>query len=283
MTDRSDALAADWLSACRRAGEGVRRLLHEAPTSEERVLETGTTGEGGDRTLIIDEAAEDVVFAELDRLHAEGHRFCAVSEERGTVDYGDDRVRVIIDPIDGSLNAKRGLTHHALSIAIADGPTMADVAYGYVLDFGPREEWWAARGGGAFLDGVRLDPPDERRTPDGRLEVVAIESASPRPLAAAMDELVPHVRRIRAIGSIAISLCQLAATRVDGMASLWVCRGVDAAAAQLVVRESGGLVAFPAMDDPLGAPLGVEAPSPVVGARTPEALATLVRVPVCTR
>src|SRR5436190_20998941 len=96
---RMSALEADWLDACRRAAEGLRGVLRDNPTSRERVIETGTMGEGGDRTLIIDQAAEDAVFTELDRLHADGHRFCAVSEERGIVDYGDDEVRVVIDPI----------------------------------------------------------------------------------------------------------------------------------------------------------------------------------------
>ncbi len=177
------------------------------------------------------------------------------------------------------MNAKRGLTHHALSIAVADGPTMGDVAFGYVLDLGPEEEWWARRGEGAWLDGTRLTPPGERRTRDGRLELVAIESASPRWIAAAGPELERTVGRVRAIGSIAISLCQVAAARVDGMATLWKCRAVDAAAAQLIVRESGGLVAFTAMDEPLGAPLDLEPRSPVVAARTQQALAELSRLP----
>lgn len=273
------ALEADWLGACRRAAGGLRTVLRESPTTSDRVRETGTTGGGGDQTLLIDEAAEDAVFAELERLHGEGHRFCAVSEERGVVSFGGDEVRVIIDPIDGSTNAKRGLTHHALSIAVADGPTMADVAFGYVLDLGPEEEWWAHRGQGAFLDGLRLDPPGERRNEEGKLELVAIESAAPRWIAAAGAELEQTVGRVRAIGSIAISLCQVAATRVDGMATLWKCRAVDAAAAQLIVRESGGLVAFTALDDPLGAPLDLEPRSPVVAARTPEALAEMARLP----
>lgn len=275
----ASALEADWLGACRRAADGLRAVMRDSPSSPERLRETGTTGEGGDQTLLIDQAAEDAVFAELERLHGEGHRFCAVSEERGLVDFGDENVRVVIDPIDGSTNAKRGLTHHALSIAVADGPTMADVVFGYVLDLGPEEEWWARRGEGAYLDGKRLDPPPERRTAEGKLELVAIESAAPRWIAAAGDELERRVGRVRAIGSIAISLCQLAATRVDGMATLWKCRAVDAAAAQLIVRESGGLVAFTAMDDPLGAPLDLEPHSPVVAARTPEALAELARLP----
>ena len=72
------------------------------------MLETGEVGGGGDRTLLIDAEAEAAVFAELDRLHDDGARFTAVSEERGAVDYGDPGVIVIIDPIDGSINAKRG-------------------------------------------------------------------------------------------------------------------------------------------------------------------------------
>lgn len=273
------ALDADWLGACRRAADGVRAVLRQNPTTAHRLRETGTTGGGGDQTLEIDQAAEDAVFAQLERLHGDGHRFCAVSEERGVVDFGDPGIKVVIDPIDGSTNAKRGLTHHALSIAVADGATMADVAFGYVLDLGPEEEWWARRGEGAFLDGGRLDPPGERRTEEGRLELVAIESAAPRWIAAAGAELEQTAGRVRAIGSIAISLCQVAATRVDGMATLWKCRAVDAAAAQLIVRESGGLVAFTAMGDPLAAPLDLEPRSPVVAARTPEALAELSRLP----
>src|ERR671934_2140594 len=143
----------DWLGAGRRAAQGLQDVLVDHPTSRERVIETGERGEGGDRTLVIDAAAEDAVFGQLDRLSADGARFTAVSEERGYVDYGDRDVLVVIDPIDGSLNAKRGLTHHALSIAVATGPTMADVVFGYVYDLGPGEEWRATLGLGAFVNG----------------------------------------------------------------------------------------------------------------------------------
>jgi myo-inositol-1(or 4)-monophosphatase len=277
---QGELLAFDWLGACRRAAQGLRDVLAEHPTSRERVIETGERGEGGDCTLVIDAEAEDAVFGELERLHADGARFTAVSEERGYVDFGDPGALVVIDPIDGSMNAKRGLTHHALSIAVADGPTMADVAFGYVYDLGPGEEWRATRGLGAFLNDEPLaNPQPERRKRDGRLELVAIESADPRWLADSSDALVRVTGRLRAIGSIAVSMCQVAATRVDGMASLWNSRAVDAAAAQLVVRESGGYVAFTAMDEPLGAPLDLEPRSPVVAARTERALAELATLP----
>src|ERR1700750_3078685 len=191
-----ELLSHDWLGACRRAAEGLRTVLRDHPTSAERVIETGERGEGGDLTLVIDAAAEDAVFSELERLHRDGARFTAVSEERGNVDFGDPDVLVVIDPIDGSMNAKRGLTHHALSVAVADGPTMADVAFGYVYDLGPMEEWCATRGGGVRLNGAPLaTPPPERRTRHGRLELVAIESADPRWLAASSDALVHVTRR----------------------------------------------------------------------------------------
>jgi myo-inositol-1(or 4)-monophosphatase len=279
MATSTALVDTDWLGACRRAADGLKAVLRDTPTSIERVIETGERGGGGDRTLVIDSRAEDAVFAELERLHDDGARFTAVSEERGVVDFGDPDVLVVIDPIDGSLNAKRGLSHHALSIAVADGPTMADVAFGYVYDLGPGEEWRAVRGEGAFLDDVLLAPPPERQTADGRLEVVAIESTDPVYVAASVDELLVVAHRLRAIGSIAISLCQVAATRVDGMATLWKCRAVDAAAAQLIVRESGGFVAFGRSDSPLAAVLDLVPRDPVIAARTPQSLARLARVP----
>jgi myo-inositol-1(or 4)-monophosphatase len=280
MSSTRSALDADWLGVCRRAARGLGRILAEFPSTEQRAVETGSRGSGGDRTLVIDQSAETVVLAELDALHTQGHRFVALSEERGEIDYGDPGVRVIIDPIDGSLNAKRGLPHHAISIAVADGDTMADVAFGYVYDFGPSEEWWAQRGEGAWLNGELLDPTlGERRGRDGKLEILGIESADPRWVAASIDSLVDSAYRLRVLGTIAASLCQVAAARFDGMVSLRDSRGVDAAAGQLIVREAGGHVSFPRFADRLRAPLDAEPSSPVIAARSLETLHELERIP----
>ncbi len=264
-------------------------ILREAPSTAERVRETGTRGEGGDDTLLIDAAAEAAVFAELDTMHRAGARFRAVSEERGAVDFGYDPAApllVVIDPIDGSLNAKRGLPHHSISIAVADGPTMADVAFAFVHDFGPDEEWVARRGEGAELDGVALaTAPGERRTATGLLELVGLESADPRWIQEAAPALLDVAHRVRALGTIAVSLCQVAAARLDGMSTIKGCRSIDAAAAQLVVREAGGLVAFPGFgedaEESLAAtPLEDLSPrSALVAARTERGLADVGRIP----
>ncbi|MBV8944499.1 MAG: hypothetical protein JOZ95_03710, partial [Solirubrobacterales bacterium] len=133
---------------------------------------------------------------------------------------------------------------------------------------------------GAWLDGARLDPSlPERRGRDGRLEVLGIESADPRWVQASIDSLVETAYRLRALGTIASSLCQVAAARFDGLVSLRRSRGVDAAAGQLIVREAGGLVSFPWCDEPLSAPLTSEPASPVIAARSSETLSFLARIP----
>ena len=274
------AHAPDWLGAARAATEELRSILAAAPTTAQRARETGTRGEGGDRTLEIDAAAEAAVFRRLEDLHAQGHAFTAISEERGRVDFGGGGTYVVIDPLDGSKNAKRGLPHHALSLAVADGPTMADVTLGYVHDFGPAEEWVAHRGRGAFLDGERLDPGVAERRTRGRLELVGVESADPRWIRDVADELADCAHRVRALGAMAVTLCQVAAARLDGMTTLQRCRAVDVAAAQLIVREGGGLVAFPGAPSPLAAPLDVMEPVyGLVAARSPEGLAELASIP----
>jgi myo-inositol-1(or 4)-monophosphatase len=272
--------APDWLGAARAAVRELQAVLAAAPTTAERARETGTRGEGGDQTLEIDAAAEEAVFRRLEALHADGHRFVAISEERGRIDFGGGPVRVVIDPLDGSKNAKRGLPHHALSFAVAHGDTMADVVFGFVHDFGAGEEWVATRGEGARLNGVLLDPGVPERRVGGKLELLGIESADPRWVRDSADALAARAHRLRAIGAIAVTMSQVAAARLDGMVTLRRARAVDVAAAQLIVREAGGCVAFIACDDPLGAPLEPLSPvSPVVAARSEAAVRELSDIP----
>jgi myo-inositol-1(or 4)-monophosphatase len=278
--------ATDWLGACRRAADGLARLLDGAGDTDERAVETGTRGAGGDRTLVLDRSAEEIVFAELETIHAQGVDFTAISEERGEQAFGDGRLRVVIDPIDGSLNAKRDALHYSLSVAVADGETMADVGFGFVHDFGAREQWWAIRGEGAWHapagrpdDARRLDPtPGARRSSQGKLELLAIENADPRWVRDSAEQLVEVAHRLRALGTIAVALCQVAAARYDGLVTLKRSRGVDAAAGQLIVREAGGLITFPDCAGPLAAALDATPSSRLIAARDEAGLRALQAV-----
>jgi myo-inositol-1(or 4)-monophosphatase len=265
-----DVFSADWLGICRRAVAAQRAIFERATGSEERTVYEGV-GEGGDHTLVIDRECEDVFFAELESLAAEGASFVAISEERGEVEFGSGGpVRVVIDPIDGSLNARRTIPSHSLSVAVASGPSMADVELGFVHDFGADEEFAARRGAGAMLAGA----PARVAAPGEKLEIVGLESAEPERSLPVLERLSGRAYRLRVVGSIAITASYVAAGRFDAMLSLRPCRSVDAAAAQLIVREAGGAVAFGelALEE---ASLDLDARYPIAAASSEDGLRTV--------
>jgi myo-inositol-1(or 4)-monophosphatase len=264
----------DWREAFRRTVSAHRELFAGTPGIEARTVYEGV-GEGGDRTLEIDRRAEDVVFEELAALHEAGAEFTAVSEERGEVAFGDGSSawRVVIDPIDGSLNARRTIPSHSLSVAIASGSSLADVEYAFVHDFGAGEEFSADHHRGAWLD----DEPLLARGPGYGLELVGLEASKPELIAPIIDGLAGKAFRVRSLGSLAISLCYVAAGRFDGLVSARPTRSVDIAAAQLIAREAGAVVKFDPYDLD-GAHLGLEARYEVVGALDEELLGTLLAI-----
>jgi myo-inositol-1(or 4)-monophosphatase len=97
-------------------------------------------------------------------------------------------------------------------------------------------------------------------------------------VARSIEGLEGCAHRLRALGTIASTLCQVAGARFDGMVTLSRARGVDAAAGQLIVREAGGLVSFTAFADRLGAPMDTTPSSPLVAARSEQGLRELEAV-----
>ncbi|HET7555319.1 MAG TPA: inositol monophosphatase family protein [Gaiellaceae bacterium] len=248
----------DWLGVCREAVEDVRGVLAELPTRAEREPVVGE-GEGGDETTAVDAGAERVILARLREL--EGTTI--VSEEAGVL--GDGPTRVVVDPIDGSLNAKREIPFFAVSIAVAEGATMEDVVFAYVYDFGSGEEWVAERGQGARLNGAPLDGTRPKET----IEILSFEATLTSSIAEKAAAMVGLAYRLRVMGSLALSLCHLAAGRVDAVCSLKPARAVDIAAAQLLVREQGLAIELPEAPPFARAPLDIEGRSRVVAAATP--------------
>ena len=185
-----------------------------------------------------------------------------LSEEVGRVG-GAALPLVVVDPIDGSLNAKRDIPFFAVSIAVAEGEMMDDVTFGFVHDFGSREEWTARRGEGAWLNGEPLGlvlPKDE-------IEILSFEATRTSLVARDAPKVADLAHRLRIMGSLALSFCHLAAGRVDAVCSLKPARSVDIAAAQLLCREVGLAVELFDVEEPFGAaPLDLEQRSRVVAA-----------------
>ena len=231
-------------------------MLERLPTRAEREPVVGA-GRGGDETTAVDQAAEEGILARVQAAAG-----AVVSEEVGRVG-GAGLPLVVVDPIDGSLNAKRGIPFFSLSIAVADGETMDDVVFGFVHDFGSREEWTARRGEGAFLDRAPLGavrPKDE-------VEILSFEATLTSLVARDAPKVADLAYRLRIMGSLALSFCHLAAGRVDAVCSLKPARSVDIAAAQLLCTEVGLAIDLFDVEDPFGAaPLDLEQRSRVVAA-----------------
>jgi myo-inositol-1(or 4)-monophosphatase len=255
----------DWLELCRAAVADVELVLERLPSRAEREPVVGA-GLGGDETTAVDRAAEDAI---LDRIRAAAG--AVVSEEIGRVG-GLALPLVVVDPIDGSLNAKRGIPFFSLSIAVADGETMDDVVFGFVHDFGSDEEWTARRGEGAWLNGEALGTV----RPKEEIEILSFEATLTSLVARDAPKVAELAYRLRIMGSLALSLCHLAAGRVDAVCSLKPARSVDIAAAQLLCREVGLAIDLFDVERAFGAaPLDLEQRSRVVAAGRSELCARI--------
>jgi len=196
-----------------------------------------SVGAGGDTTMEVDRVAEAVVFAELERLAERGERFSVLSEEAGHRSFGAEYPLVLVDPVDGSLNAKQGLPLFGLMLALLDGPAVADTHAGLVLNLNTDEEWTGIRKQGAWRAGRRLEVLP--RSGGARIQLLGLES-TPRALALA-GALVERSSKIRILGSMALALAHTASGSLDVFCAPIPVRMFDTAASLLLIREAGGV------------------------------------------
>jgi myo-inositol-1(or 4)-monophosphatase len=205
-------------------------------------------GAGGDRTMEVDRAAEAVVFGFLEAVADDGERFSVLSEEAGLRSFGADYPLVLVDPVDGSLNAKQGVPFFGVMLALLDGPTVADTVAGCVVNLVSGESWNAIRKQGARRGSqtVEVQPAQDR----GRIRLLGLET-SPRSLVAAR-RLIESSSKIRILGSMALAIAHTAAGAFDAFCAPTPMRVFDMTASLLVLAETGG-VASDLQGKPLGA------------------------------
>ena len=259
------------------------RSSPSAPPRPSACSRSATLGEGGDRTLVIDAAAEDAVFA---AARAPARRRAAL--HRGQRGARRGRLR---RPRTRSSSSTRSTARSTPSAGCRTtrsrsrsptARTMADVVFGYVYDFGAGRGVDRARAARARGSTAAADPgtPASAAAPTGGSS--SLGDRVGRPALGARVGRRPAPSPPTACARWGRSPRRSARWRRRGStawSTLRRCRAVDVAAAQLIVREGGGLVAFPACDDPLGAPLDLPPHSPIVAARTEATLAELAGVP----
>jgi myo-inositol-1(or 4)-monophosphatase len=186
------ALSADALLALFDAAADAHREALVPLTGERRRARTDRPGQYA-LDLVVDEAVLRV-------LH--GAPVAVVSEESGWSGDRGSAITVVVDPVDGSTNCSREIPYWGISLCAldADGPLCALVT-NTPLD----ERITAVRGEGARRGGQRLAPSSVTRVDDA---VVAISG---------MPKRVLPWKQFRAMGSAALSLCDVASGRLDGM------------------------------------------------------------------
>lgn len=207
-----------------------------------------TVGAGGDRTMELDRAAEAVVFGRLQEAAENGERFSVLSEEAGRRSFGADYPLVLVDPVDGSLNAKHGVPYFGIMLALLDGPAVSDTVAGCVVNLVTGDTWTTIRKQGAWRGG---EPIEVQQSQDGgHIELLALES-NPRSLTVA-KRLVERSSKLRIMGSMALSIVHTAAGGFDAFCAPIPMRVFDMTASLLVLLETGG-VATDLKGKPLGA------------------------------
>ena len=209
-----------------------------------------------DGQYALDVVADEAALAVLRRVGVG-----ILSEESGLETVRTGEV-VIIDPIDGSTNASRGVPWFATAMCWEDdsGPLAS-----LVVNQASGVRYWAERGAGAFCDGVRLDPSNCR---DLSTSIVALNGVPGAPLGS---------RQSRMLGAAALDLCLVAGGVLDAYVDCAVeAHGVwDYAASVHICREAGAVVA-----DAFGRELLVldhAARRTPIAAGTPELLAALLQ------
>jgi len=221
------------INSLRKIGKRLRKelLLHLEDLRSAAPLGKGA---GGDATYPIDKKAEDIVIEEAVKLKMS---LTIVSEECGVRDIRGGGIKLLLDPIDGSRNALSGVPLFSTSIAIVDGNTIGETALGYVINLISGDEFWAIKGGGSFLNGMKITAQK-----DNSLKVLAYEAQTPKVDIPLIMPLISMFGRARCFGSTALDLSFLA----QGALSVFVVpshsRSFDFAAGYLMVKEAGGSI-----------------------------------------
>ena len=200
-------------------------------------------GAGGDISMQLDIVAENAIIESLEKRNVP---LLLISEEIGEKYIGDKeeakkgQIKLIVDPLDGSNNAVRGVPYCSVSIAYAVGDRMNDIVKGVVLNLNTKDIYWAEKGKGAFLNGTKIHVSDLDISQKCLFEL----NLPMNNLMKNLQDLSPIIRkfyRIRILGSSALTLCQIANGSMEAFINLRKSnRLVDVAAGMLIVKEAGG-------------------------------------------
>lgn len=229
----------------------LRKLIEEALTKARRVLldclSMGLTqiegrGKFGDYSMKFDVLTEramiDVVRRGLDRVYI-------ITEEAGHIPCDDPEYYVVIDPVDGSMNAARGIPVFASSIAVAESPDLGGVIAAGVIEHCAGRLYVGERDGGVYVDGVPGTLGAVRSLSDAvvMVDLAALKKEleddySPRRWC---TQIVNRARNVRFLGAASLEIALMLRGGVNAYAC--VCRDLkimDFCASISLIKWLGG-------------------------------------------
>lgn len=223
------------IEACSRVRSSISDLV-----GTDEANESYGVGAGGDVSRKIDVVAERAV---MDTLEAHHFNCTVVAEEAGTVDItnGESEGYIVLDAVDGTTNALRGIPFYCCSIAFADDNKLSAVKHGVVMDLFTGDVYRASLGNGAFYNGARIHVKSQY---EENRYVVGMNVSGVKP--EKIEVLKPIMARsnhLRHMGANALELCIFARGLMDCFIDIRnKIRITDMAAAYLIVKEAGGIL-----------------------------------------
>ncbi len=212
--------------------EAVCRKIKKSNSTDFHKYGTNTgIGADGTITKYVDKIAEDAAVRYIERSKTKVN---ILSEEAGFIDRSS-KYTFVIDPIDGTRNAYRGIPFYSVSIAIGKSK-ISDVEYGIVKNIPTGDLFTAEKGHGAFINKKRIVVPN----------IPCKEILSSLTLGKNFDRVTISLAKkdkVRSLGSASLEMCMVALGALDFyVVGKEYIRVVDIAASTLILREAGGIV-----------------------------------------
>jgi myo-inositol-1(or 4)-monophosphatase len=219
--------------AARRVYDNVRHL----PGTKESAGDFGR-GAGGDISRRIDILAEKAV---LDYLKEIDFSCVVLGEECGRVELSKNPAGfIIMDAVDGSTNAVRGIPFSCCSLAFATNDKLSSITDAVIIDLYSGDLYSASKGSGAFMNGEIIHVHNEQ--PLYFVVGLDISGISPDSLQK-LSPIISDSNHIRHFGAVALELAIFARGLVDLFVDIRdKLRVTDVAAGYLIATEAGGLV-----------------------------------------
>lgn len=195
-------------------------------------------GAGGDISRNIDIVAEKTVLDYLKEINFE----CVVlGEECGRVELSNNpKGFVIMDAIDGSANAVRGVPFFCSSLAFATENKLSSITDGVITNLSNGEMYWASKNKGAFFNDKQIKVHDKEPI----YKIVGINtSGASIDLMKRLHPIFENHNHTRHFGANALEMALFARGLMDIFIDLRdKIRIQDIAAGYLIVKEAGGLL-----------------------------------------